>query len=208
MLRKARQKQHNRKAKQHKYNAPKTVIFQGKLAASGGTQTHDHWLSGDALTNCYQGSSVGGLESCIQITKHLNEHGGNNLTLTVKEYLLQPSLNGHSIPSPLVSQTSLSPVEINFTNPLCASDKNPDLHGMSVCVGMQPKWYWGRGLFSDLEPVLDFSWPKVVWKWGRLHLFFQPVVNNHSRDAEKGKATTTQQKAKQHNTTVETVIFK
>ena len=45
MLRKTRQQQqHNRKAKQHKTTRPK-IIFLSKLAASGGTQTHDHQLS-------------------------------------------------------------------------------------------------------------------------------------------------------------------
>ena len=52
MLRKARQQQQNRKAKQHNTSLPETVIFgclrwdsNPRPSASGGTQTHDHQLS-------------------------------------------------------------------------------------------------------------------------------------------------------------------
>ena len=46
MLRKARQQQqHNRKAKQRNTTHPKQSFFKEKLAASGGTRTHDHQLS-------------------------------------------------------------------------------------------------------------------------------------------------------------------
>ena len=54
MLRKARQQQqqqHNRKAKQHNTTRPKQSFFKEKLAASGGTRTHDISSPGDALTN-------------------------------------------------------------------------------------------------------------------------------------------------------------
>ena len=37
MLRKARQQQHNRVAKQHNTTSPKQSFFKEKLAASGGT---------------------------------------------------------------------------------------------------------------------------------------------------------------------------
>ena len=43
MLRKA--KQHNRKAKQHNITRLKQSFFKEKLAASGGTRTHNHQLS-------------------------------------------------------------------------------------------------------------------------------------------------------------------
>ena len=49
MLRKARQQQqHNRKAKQHNTTHSKLKnesFFKEKLAASGGTRTHDHQLA-------------------------------------------------------------------------------------------------------------------------------------------------------------------
>ena len=45
MLRKARQQQHNRKAKQHNTTRPKQSFFKEKLATLGGTRTHDHQLS-------------------------------------------------------------------------------------------------------------------------------------------------------------------
>ena len=35
----------NRKAKQHNTTCLKQLLFKEKLAASGGTQTHDHQLS-------------------------------------------------------------------------------------------------------------------------------------------------------------------
>ena len=45
MLRKARQQQqHNRKAKQHNTARPNQSFFKEKLAASGGTRTHNHQL--------------------------------------------------------------------------------------------------------------------------------------------------------------------
>ena len=37
MLRKAKQQQHNRKAKQHNTTRPKQSFFKEKLSASGGT---------------------------------------------------------------------------------------------------------------------------------------------------------------------------
>ena len=45
MLRKARQQQRNRKSKQHNTTRPKQSFFKEKLAASGGTWTHDHQFS-------------------------------------------------------------------------------------------------------------------------------------------------------------------
>ena len=69
MLRKARQQQHNRKAKQHNTTCPKQSFFKEKLAASGGTWTHDHQLSRwRSYQLSYQGSSVSWAQSCIQIT--------------------------------------------------------------------------------------------------------------------------------------------
>ena len=74
MLRKARQQQqHNRKAKQHNTTRPKQSFFKEKLAASGGTRTHDHQLARRCSYQLsYRGSSAGWAESCIQILKHLN----------------------------------------------------------------------------------------------------------------------------------------
>ena len=74
MLRKARQQQqHNRKAKQHNATRPKQSFFKEKLAASGGTRTHDHQLTRRCSYQLsYRGSSAGWAESCIQILKHLN----------------------------------------------------------------------------------------------------------------------------------------
>ena len=67
------QQQHNRKAKQHNTTRPKQSFFKEKLAASGGTRTHDHQLSRwCSYQLSYRGSSAGWAESCIQITKHLN----------------------------------------------------------------------------------------------------------------------------------------
>ena len=61
MLRKTRQvntTQQKDKATQH--NLPKQIFFQEKLAASGGTQTHDHPLSRQHSNYLsYRGSSVG-----------------------------------------------------------------------------------------------------------------------------------------------------
>ena len=69
MLRKARQQQHNRKAKQHNTTCPKQSFFKEKLAASGGTQTHDHQLSRRrSYQLSYRGSSAGWAKSCIQIS--------------------------------------------------------------------------------------------------------------------------------------------
>ena len=45
MLRKARQQQQQQKGKATQHNSPETVIFKEKLAASGGTRTHDRQLS-------------------------------------------------------------------------------------------------------------------------------------------------------------------
>ena len=45
MLRKARQQQHNRKAKQHNTTRLKQSFFKEKLAASGGTRNLNHQLS-------------------------------------------------------------------------------------------------------------------------------------------------------------------
>ena len=69
MLRKARQQQHNRKAKQHSTTRPKQSFFKEKLAALGGTQTQNHQLSRwRSYQLTYRGSSTSWAESCIQIS--------------------------------------------------------------------------------------------------------------------------------------------
>ena len=69
MLRKARQQQqHNRKAKQHNTTRPKQSFFKEKLAALGGTRTHDHQLARRCSYQLsYRGSSAGWAASCIQM---------------------------------------------------------------------------------------------------------------------------------------------
>ena len=61
VLRKERQQQqHNRKAKQHNTTRPKQSFFEEKLAALGGTRTHDNQLSRLCSYQLrYRGSSVG-----------------------------------------------------------------------------------------------------------------------------------------------------
>ena len=71
MLRKSRQQQqHNRKAKQHNATRPKQSFFKEKLAASGGTRTHDHQLS----RRCsYQLSSRGSSAGWADRILHTNQ---------------------------------------------------------------------------------------------------------------------------------------
>ena len=71
MLRKARQQQHKQKGKATQL--ARKLFFKEKLAASGGTPTHDHQLAKRCSYQLrYRGSSPGWAESCIS-TK-LNHH--------------------------------------------------------------------------------------------------------------------------------------
>ena len=56
------------KGKATQHNLPETVIFKEKLAASGGTRTHDHQLARRCSYQLsYRGSSAGWAESCIHV---------------------------------------------------------------------------------------------------------------------------------------------
>ena len=52
--------QHNRKTKQHNTTRPRQLFFKEKIAASGGTRTHDRPLARRrSYQLSYRGSSVG-----------------------------------------------------------------------------------------------------------------------------------------------------
>ena len=79
--------QHNRKTKQHNTTRPKQSFFKEKLAASGGTQTHDHLLPRQhSYQLSYQGSSAGWTRITYKATKctpAITQNGKSTLTVIV-----------------------------------------------------------------------------------------------------------------------------
>ena len=149
MLRKARQQQHNRKAKQHNTTRLKQSFFNEKLAASGGTQTRDHQLSRRCSYQLsYRGGSAGYAESCIQIRKHLNLNTG------------ELKLSLYTFPFPwyfLIQVYTLHRKSCLFLGVVERVEASGILGFVKVVLRACANWLWGQDTEVGNESVMFLS---------------------------------------------------